>query len=442
MKARTAFLVFTIGLAATGQGLAEAPKAVRPEAVGVSSDRLRRLSQFARETVEGGQVAGLVTLVARGGQVVHLEAEGDADREATRPMQTDTIFRIASMSKAVTSVAAMMLAEEGRLTLGDPVSRFIPAFADTTVAVPAPAGAVSGSPVSMVPAKRPITIRDLLTHTSGISYGDGPASTLYMQASVYGWYFADKPEPIAVYVDRLARLPFDAQPGEQYVYGFSTDVLGVVVEKASGQTLDAFFRDRIFVPLGMKDTSFFLPAEKRQRLAAVYGGQRDGPLVRGGEAGQDGQGAYVDGPRACFAGGAGLLSTAQDYARFLMMLEGGGALDGVRLLSPKTVELMTAHHVGALFESGNTGFGLGFYVVEHLGKAGRYGSVGQFGWGGAYYTNYFADPQERLVAVFMTQMRPRAGSDLHAAFRALVYQSIVGPAPLPASRTVAAVPAR
>lgn len=429
MTAGRALLAFAIGLAASGPGFAEAPRAVRPEAVGVSSERLRRLGQFARETVERGQVAGLVTLVARGGQVIHLEAKGDADREARRPMQTDTIFRIASMSKAVTSVAAMMLAEEGRLTLGDPVSRFIPSFANTTVALPAPAGAVSGSPLSVVPAKRAITLRDLLTHTSGISYGDGPASAAYKEASVHGWYFADKPEPIAVYVDRLARLPFDAQPGERYVYGFSTDVLGVVVEKASGQALDAFFCDRIFGPLGMKDTSFFLPAEKRLRLAAVYGGERDGPLVRGGETGQDGQGAYVDGPRACFAGGAGLLSTAEDYARFLMMLEAGGTLDGVRLLSPKTVELMTANHVGTLFEDGKAGFGLGFEVIEHLGKAGRFGSVGQFGWGGAYYTDYFADPQERLVAVFMTQMRPRKDRDLHAAFRALAYQSIVASAP-------------
>jgi CubicO group peptidase (beta-lactamase class C family) len=284
--------------------------------------------------------------------------------------------------------------------------------------------------VSVVPAKRPITLRDLLTHTSGISYGDGPASPLYKEAGVYGWYFADKPEPIAAYVDRLARLPFDAQPGERFVYGFSTDVLGVVVEKASGQALDAFLRDRIFAPLGMKDTSFFLPAEKRSRLAAVYVGAADGTVARGGDAGEDGQGAYVDGPRACFAGGAGLLSTAEDYARFLMMLENGGTLDGVRLLGPKTVELMTANHVGGLFGGGNSGFGLGFEVIEHLGKAGRYGSVGQFGWGGAYYTDYFADPEERLVAVFMTQLRPwTADRELHPKFRALVYQSIVGPAP-------------
>jgi CubicO group peptidase (beta-lactamase class C family) len=429
---RSLALALTLtGLIAAGPLLAQGAKAAppRPEALGLSSERLTRLGHFARETVERGQAAGVVTFVARGGQVVHLEAAGLADREAKRPMKTDAIFRMASMSKAVTSVAVMMLIEEGRLTLADPVSRFLPSFEKTTVALPPPAGAVPGSPVSVVPAKRPITIRDLLTHTSGISYGDGAAAALYKEAGVQGWYLADKAEPIATYVDRLARLPFDAQPGEKFVYGYSTDVLGAVVEKASGLPLDVFFRERIFTPLGMKDTSFFLPAEKRDRLTVVYVGGRDGPLERASESGEDGQGAYVDGPRACFGGGAGLLSTASDYGRFLMMLEGGGALDGVRLLSPKTVELMTANHVGALFDGGDTGFGLGFEVIEHLGRAGRYGSAGQFGWGGAYYTDYFADPQERLVAVFLTQVRPWVERDLHPRFRALVYQSIVGPVP-------------
>ena len=428
MKWRPGWLGIALLIVARATSPAEAPLTPRPESVGVSADRLRRLSLAMRDAVEAGKIAGCVTLVARGGRVVYLEAVGDADREAKRPMRTDTIFRMASMTKAVTSVAAMMLVEEGRLSLGDPVSRFIPAFQKTTVAVPPPSGAVAGSPASVVPAKRAITIRDLLTHTSGISYGDGPVPGLYKEAGVYSWYFADKPEPMAVYVDRLARLPMDAQPGERFVYGFSSDVLGVVVEKISGQSLDTFVRERIFTPLGMKDTSFYLPVEKRDRLAAVYTAN-EGRIERAPEAGEDGQGTYVDGPRACFAGGAGLLSTARDYARFLMMLEGGGVLEGARILGPKTVELMTANHVGTLFGGGNTGFGLGFEVIENLGRAGRYGSVGQFGWGGAYYTDYFADPQERLVGVFLTQVRPWIERDLHPRFRALVYQSIVGPVP-------------
>jgi CubicO group peptidase (beta-lactamase class C family) len=309
-------------LATSGLLRAEGPQAPRPEAVGISADRLRRLSVAMREAIDAKKMVGCVTLVARGGRVIHLEATGDADREAKRPMRTDTIFRMASMSKAVTSVAAMILVEEGRLALGDPVSRFIPAFQKTTVAVPPPSDAVPGSPVSVVPAKRAITIRDLLTHTSGISYGDGPVPDLYKTAGVYSWYFADKPEPIAAYVDRLARLPFDAQPGEKFVYGFSSDVLGVVIEKVSGQSLDAFLRERIFKPLAMNDTSFYLPLEKRDRLAAVYV-TSEGRIERAGEAGEDGQGAYVDGPRACFSGGAGLLSTARDYARPLPALRRG-----------------------------------------------------------------------------------------------------------------------
>jgi CubicO group peptidase (beta-lactamase class C family) len=376
--------------------------------------------------VDDGRIAGVVVLVGRGGRVAHLEAFGQADREAKAPMRADTIFRMASMTKAITSVAALMLVEEGRLGLADPVSRYIPAFKKTTVMVAPPAGAVAGTPVSAVPAKREITIRDLLTHTAGISYGWGPAEAQYKAANVLGWYFADKAEPIAAAVERLAALPFEAQPGEKYVYGFSTDILGAVVEKASGLSLDEFFRTRIFEPLGMRDSYFFLPADKKGRLAAVYSAKDDGSIERAPDPGT-GQGAYVEGPRQCFSGGAGVVSTARDYARFLEALLEGGELDGVRLLSPKTVELMTSNHVGTLFNEGRTGFGLGFEVVEHLGRAGRHGSVGEFGWGGAYYTSYWVDPEEKLVAVFLSQLLPAGGLDLQSRFRALVYQSIVAP---------------
>jgi CubicO group peptidase (beta-lactamase class C family) len=333
------------------------------------------------------------------------------------------------MSKAITSVAAMMLVEEGRLGLTDPVSRYIPSFKKTTVFVAPPAGAVAGTPLSAVPAKREITVRDLLTHTSGMSYGWGPAEAQYKAANVLGWYFAEKAEPIAASIDRVAALPFDAQPGEKYVYGFNTDVLGVVVEKTSGQSLDEFFRTRIFEPLGMTDTHFYLPPAKKNRLAAVYSAKEGAPLERAPDEGT-GQGAYVEGPRQAFSGGAGLVSTARDYARFLQALLNGGELDGARILSPKTVELMTSNHVGSLFSEGRTGFGLGFEVVEHVGRSGRYGSIGEFSWGGAYYTSYWADPQEKLVALFMAQLLPSGGLDLQGRFRTLVYQSIVAPPPL------------
>ncbi|MBP1620110.1 MAG: hypothetical protein H6Q02_877, partial [Acidobacteria bacterium] len=323
---------------------AQAPSSLTPESVGLSGERLRRLSAAMQRYVDEGRVAGIVTCVARNGVVAHLEAFGKADVEAGRPMTTGTIFRVASQTKAFTSVAVMMLVEEGRIGLSDPVSKFIPAFAKTTVAVPPPEGAPAGSPPNVVSANRPITIRDLLTHTAGISYGDGPAAAQWQAADIQGWYFADRAEPVSAIVERMASLPMDAQPGERFVYGYGSDILGVVVEKVSGLSLAEFFRQRITGPLGLVDTHFFLPPEQRDRLAAVYG-IIDGRLARATDP-KTGQGHYVDGPRVAFSGGAGLLSTARDYGRFLQMLANGGELDGVRLLGPKTIELMTVNHVG------------------------------------------------------------------------------------------------
>jgi CubicO group peptidase (beta-lactamase class C family) len=387
--------------------------------------------------VDEGRVAGLVTYVARSGRVAHLEAFGKADIEAGTPMRTDSIFRIASQTKALTSVAVMMLVEEGRIGLADPVSRFIPALKSTTVAVAPPAGAIADSPVAAVAAKREIRIRDLLTHTAGIGYGYGPAAAQWKAAGIQHWYFADRAEPVAAVVDRLAALPMDAQPGEKYVYGYNTDILGVVVEKVSGMTLADFFQKRITGPLGMGDTQFYLPPAERARLTAVYAAKDDGRIERAPD-GMPGQGHYVDGPRQAYSGGAGLLSTASDYGRFLSMLLNGGEIEGVRLLSPKTVELMTTNHVGTLFAEawpGNDGmgFGLGFDVIEDPGASGRYGSPGAFGWGGAYHTTYWVDPEEKLVALLMVQLLPAGESDLQRKFRTLVYQSIVGP-PTPAAQ--------
>ena len=434
MTRRRLFVAFAVALATLPASVpalrAEALPAAAPEAVGLSSDRLQRLRSLMRHYVDEGRIAGVVTYVARDGKVAHLEAFGRADVEAGRAMQEDTIFRIASQTKAVTSVAVMMLVEEGKVGLADPVSRFIPAFEKTTVAVAPPAGAVAGSPVSVVPATRPITIRDLLTHTAGISYGDGPAREQWETAGIQGWYFGDRSEPVSAVVERMAALPMDAQPGETYVYGYSTDILGVVVEKVSGMTLAEFFQRRITSPLELADTQFYLPPAQKDRLAAVYSA-KDGKIERAADPGT-GQGHYVEGPRVAFSGGAGLLSTARDYGRFLQMLLNGGEIDGVRLLSPKTVELMTADHTGTLFadarnDRAGLGFGLGFEVTEDLGLSGRHGSLGAYGWGGAYHTTYWVDPSEKLVALLMTQLLPAGGSDLHARFRALVYQSIVGP---------------
>jgi CubicO group peptidase (beta-lactamase class C family) len=402
-----------------------APYVTTASRLGFSVARLARIDSALQRAVDRGEIAGAVALVTRDGQTVYERAVGWADKEAGRRMTADAIFRIASQTKALTSVAIMALVEEGKLTLSDPVDRFIPAFRQTTVAVRSDTGRV------IVPARRRITIRDLLTHTAGISYGtDSLVAPLYAAnglgpAAGWGWYTADKDEPICATMERLATLPFVAQPGERFVYGYNTDVLGCVVERASGVPLDQFIRTRITAPLGMKDTYFYLPRDQRARLAAVYASVSDTQLARAPE-GPRGQGNYVEGPRRSFAGGAGLLSTARDYARFLQMLLNGGALDGARVLAPKTVALMTTNQTDTLFSRDGQGFGLGFSVLERAGAGGRVESVGTFGWGGAYGSTYEVDPKERLVLVFMIQQLPNR-SNLAAKFPMLVYQALVEP---------------
>jgi len=398
---------------------ADLPRA-RPEMVGLSSARLARLTEVMQKYVDEGRLGGAVTLVARGGKVAYLQASGKLDPTSGAAMPTDAIFRIASQSKAVTSVAVMILFEEGKLLLGDPVAKYIPEFAKTTVAVPDTSK--KGPGYRIVPAKRQITIRDLLTHTAGISYGYGPAQDLYKAAGIQGWFLAERAEPVGEVVKRLAKLPFDAQPGEKFVYGYNLDILGYLVEVVSGMSLAEFVEKRITKPLDMADTSYFLPEDKLSRFTGVFGIGKDG---RAGAVDDPRDICYVKGPRMCYAGGAGLLSTAEDYARFLLMLQSGGEWGGVHILSPKSVELMTVDHVGAVYGSPGNGFGLGFWVTKELGKTGEPGSVGAFGWGGAYHTTYWVDPVEKLVAVFMTQLLPATGSDAQAKFKALVYQSII-----------------
>jgi CubicO group peptidase (beta-lactamase class C family) len=396
---------------------------VRPEIVGLSTERLARIGEVMQRYVDEGRLGGVVTLVARGGKVAYLQSFGTLDPRTGAAMPADAVFRIASQTKAVTSVAVMILFEEGKLLLGDPVSKYIPEFKSTTVAVPDEMKKGKKGPgYTIVSAKRQITVRDLLTHTSGVSYGDGPAKDLYKQAGIRGWFLADRTEPVGEVVKRLAKLPFDAQPGEKYIYGYNTDILGYLVEVVSGMSLADFVRKRITEPLAMADTSFFLPEEKAGRLSAVYGIGADGKAAL---VDDPKDAAYVKGPRTCYAGGAGLLSTAEDYARFLLMLQSGGEWGGVHILSPKSVQLMTVDHCGPVYTSPGQGFGLGFWVTKELGRNGEPGSVGAFGWGGAYHTTYWVDPAEKLVVVFMTQLLPAAGSDAHAKLKALVYQSIV-----------------
>ena len=419
---RHGMLSLLLFLVATGSSAQELSTA-SPEQVGMSSERLERLSEALQAYVDEGRLAGAVPLVARDGKVVYAEGVGQRDRESRSPMTTDAIFRIASQSKAIVSVGAMMLVEEGKLLLSDPVSRYIPAFRNTTVASPR-----EGGGYEVVPAERQITIRHLLTHTAGIAYGSGPGSDRWEQAAITGWYFGHRDEPVQRTVERIAALPFPAQPGSAWVYGYNTDILGAVIEVVSGQPLDEFVRERILEPLDMRDTHFYLPQEKRGRLATVYG-LRGGSLTRAPDgAGMEAQGQYVDGPRVSYSGGAGLLSTARDYARFLQMLLNGGELNGTRLLSPATVDLMTQNHAGDLYTAAGMGFGLGFSIRMDVGEGGVHGSPGEFGWGGAYHSTYWVDPVEDLVVVYLTQLIPAGGLDDQQRIRALIYSAITEPA--------------
>ena len=413
------FRILLAGLLISVVAPVRASEAASPEKLGFSGERLQRLDAVIQAQVEQKKIAGVVLYVAREGQAVRYRGYGMGDLEAGKPMTTDAIFRIASMSKAVTTTAIMMLYEEGKLMLRDPVSNYIPEFKNSMVAVAAPDG--SAEKFVTVKAKRPIQIRDLLTHTAGLTYGTGPAAELYRQAKFTGWYFADRDEPIGDVIKRLAALPLNGQPGEVYQYGYSTDVLGYLVEVISGMPLDRFFAERIFGPLKMVDTSFFLPPEKAARLVPAYGIDAKGVLGRGD------QGDFVTGPRKCFSGGAGLLSTAGDYARLLQMFLNEGELDGVRLLSPKSVELMRANHTGTKYAGDTGAFGLGFWVMPDVGAFGELGSVGSYGWGSAYFPQYVVDPKEKIVALLMTQLRPAGGNDLNQKFKVMLYQALIPP---------------
>jgi CubicO group peptidase (beta-lactamase class C family) len=426
----------TAGTLLRGQAPAPAPGAAtsaRPPASrsatasGVSTERLARIDAMLQSYVDRGLLPGVVALVLRDGRPIYQKAVGWADKEARRPMRMDTLFRIASQTKAITSAAALTLVEEGKLSLSDQVGTYIPSFAKTMVAMR------EGNETRLVPAKRPITIRDLLTHTAGISYGIEPyIATEYAAKGLgpsagAGWYFADKTETTCDAIERLGTLPFVAQPGEAWVYGYNTDVLGCVIERVAGKSLDRVIAERVTGPLGMTDTRFFVSPDQRDRLAAVYASGADGRAVRAPEGGR-GQGAYVDGPRKAFSGGAGLVATARDYGRFLEMIRGGGTLDGVQILSPRSVALMHTNQVGNLHSPNGLGFGLGFETTDRYGANGM-DDVGSYGWAGAYGTIYRINPQEKLAIMMMVQLLPNA-TDIREKFPLMVYQALLDPAQL------------
>ena len=420
-RIRFAVLVAVVVVLVPQLLLAQGLTRATPEDVGLSSERLERLTAALQGYVDEGRLPGAVALVARRGRIAYLEAVGYRDIESEAPMTPDAIFRIASQTKALASTGVMLLQEDGKLLITDPVGKHLPEFLETTVAERNDEGGYD-----VVPSKRPITIRDLLTHTAGISYGSGPAADQWYTAGITGWYFADRDEPVGAVMARLAELPLDAHPGESWIYGYNTDILGAMIEKISGQTLGQFLGERLLGPLGLDDTHFFLPEDKVDRLATVYSSGDEGGLDRAPDPGHMvGQGAYVEGPRKSFSAGAGLLSTATDYATFLQTMLNGGAFDGRRVLSRKTVESMTVDHLGGIPFRPGQGFGLGFSVVEDPAALGLPASGGEFGWGGAYHSTYWVDPAEELVVVYLTQLIPARDIDDHGKLRTLIHQAII-----------------
>jgi CubicO group peptidase (beta-lactamase class C family) len=384
---------------------ADDPGRVKPEAVGLSPEKLKRIDEAFEKVIENKQLSGAVVLIARKGKVGYLQTFGMADVEAKKPMKTDTIFRIASMTKPVTSVAVMMLVDEGKIALDDPVSKFIPEFKNQKVLVPGKSD--KDDDFSLVPVEREVTIKDLLTHTSGLVYpflgAPKQLVALYTKANInYGIGPSDG-KKLADNIKRLGELPLAHQPGEKFTYSLSTDTLGRVVEVASGKELDEFLRERIFKPLGMRDTSFLPEKDKMDRVAVLYKWDKDKkitPTVKGDFT--------VEGSATYFSGGAGLFSTAGDYARFLQMLLNGGELNGVRLLKTETVKQMTQNQIGkkAMFTPAHgDGFGYGFGVVTTpVAHDKTHTSIGSFSWAGAFYTFFWVDPSKELLGAMMTQL--------------------------------------
>ncbi len=394
--------------------------------LGLSAPRLERIRQWTQAQVDQKRLAGLITVVSRRGQVALMHTAGKADLARDKPMRQDTIFRIYSMTKPLTSVAIMMLYEEGRFQLDDPITHFVPAFKNMRVYVSGSRGKYDSEP-----AQRDITFRDLLSHTSGLTYGfmeSTPVDAMYREIGVD---FQTSKASLKEVVETAASLPLIAQPGSEWNYSIATDVLGYLVEVISGQPFGAFLQERVIGPLGMVDTSFHVPADKVDRFAANYSPDENGGLKQI----EDPQKSRFLAPRLC-SGGGGLLSTAADYMRFCQMMLNKGELDGVRLLGRKTVELMTANHLrGDMADMGQPrfsesaytgiGFGLGFSVMLDPAKAQILGTPGEYAWGGAASTAFWIDPAEQMYVILLTQLMPSSSYPIRRELRVLSYQAIV-----------------
>ncbi|MCZ6682575.1 MAG: serine hydrolase [Planctomycetota bacterium] len=416
------------GLVATS--IAAEPRAAQdvaaeqsPESVGMSTKRLSRLDRNLAGYVERGEVAGVVALIARRGKVVYHRSFGQRYIEAEAAMTRDTIFRIASMTKPIVSVALMQLWERGRFQLRDPISKFLPEFAEMKVAVAPADGEYLGQPYKLVEAARPISFQHLLTHTAGLpnSYR-GLTRPLYQE-------LGSKRRPdwtVGDYVTELSKLPLNFHPGDRWEYGPATNVVGRLVEVMSGQPLDDYLDEHIFRPLEMVDTHFYLPEKKLARFAANYRPDENGKIVLTEAPTADSR--HVREPHKFFSGSGGLVSTSRDYFHFHQMMLNGGELDGARVLGPRTVRLITANHIGdkeIWLRGPGYGFGLGYSVVTDLGQSAMPASAGTYSWGGAFCTVFWVDPREELLGILMTQVRPYRHLNIRQDFQTITYQAIL-----------------
>ena len=397
-----------------------------PESVGISSERIARMDNIFQNSVNNKEVPGVAAIVIRNGKIVYHKSFGMADNQSNRALKKDDIFRIASMSKAITSTAVMMLWEEGKFQLDDPISKYIPEFKNPTLVK---SFSFRDSSYTTEPAKNEITIRHLLSHTSGLGYGvidgDERFKAMYKKAGITDLYTTESIK-IGESVKKLAKLPLHHNPGEKYTYSEGLDVLGYFIEVISGMPFDEFLRKKMFEPLGMNDTYFYLPDNKAARLVSVQRPNKDGQWEKFPVTFYDTD-YPIKGAKTFFSGGAGLSSTAKDYATFLQMYLNEGELGGKRFLSRKTIDAILSNQTENLFggEKGDSFFGLAYSVLRVKGEnKGGIGSEGTFTWGGYFNTNYFADPKEKIIGVIMKQTQQTKGDNLNELFRQIIYQSL------------------
>jgi CubicO group peptidase (beta-lactamase class C family) len=428
---RITVLILVVFLAATGiqaqtKSIRKSPALAEaaPESVGISSERIARIDQMCADAVKKGDLPGIVSLITRNGKIVHWKAYGMANNQEGRALKRDDIFRIASQTKAITATAVMMLWEEGKFQLDDPISKYIPEFKNPRVLK---SFTYSDTTYATEPAKSEITIRHLITHTSGIGYGvidsDERMKMIYHKAGITD-AFTTANITIGENIKKLARLPLHHNPGEKFTYSEGLDVLGYFIEIVSGMPFDQFLKTHIFDPLGMNDTRFYLPEEKAGRLVAVQQ-KVNGNWEKYPTTFYDTD-YPIKGAKTYFAGGAGLSSTAKDYATFLQMYLNGGELNGIRLLSRTTVDAILSNQIGDIWgENSDTKYGLAFGLLTQNGQnKGGKGSAGTFDWGGYFNTQYFADPKEKVIGILMKQTQGPVNDETGWKFRQLVGQTI------------------